>query len=403
MSEQTANTVIGEADDRVDTPETEEELVGATEDQALQILQSVRDTIREEGVSSNDIEGIHAVVNNTDVSVQPSPSMESFQPFLFTQARTGHNLSLGLEAVQSGVVQTIKNWLRKIWDFIKRMVKRVKDFFTSNKAVTEQGERFAETVQKADHLEDVIEKAFKADPRPFEPIKKKTDKYRSDDNALVSRVDGIVKAMVNKLPKKAIVDNFSSTLKTVMFFNSLSLSIEEAFVQIDLLDGDWANVATKAKAFGEKVQKLEQEVNKPGQAKVDIFSYCEDCQEVARLDILEKNEDTINDVIESVEKKLDKLGEDIKNLDAENETVERVRNNIAMLTRFLNDLNKLLGIQSEAIRVRTQTLKVIAELKTKLVQVYVSELPKMENQDRAAEASSEAKRVWNEIKNLLGK
>jgi hypothetical protein len=117
----------------VDYPETEQaELTQVAT--AVTWLRDLNDTIRRHGVSSSDIQALHEIKTSLEaigLEFEPIPALEQYSVGCFTGERTSVNLTVSQEAIGQTILQTIKNWLRKIVEFLNKMVRWVRGAFMS--------------------------------------------------------------------------------------------------------------------------------------------------------------------------------------------------------------------------------------------------------------------------------
>lgn len=130
----------------------------------LQILSDLKSTIVDEGVSRDDVEAMNNVLHGY---AEPSIAVESY---LFTQQRSPMNIQLALEAVEGGIVATVKRWIAKLIEFVKNIGNRCKNMF--NKAVLGAKLKHLDEVNgNLTDLNGVIDKLCHLDPETLNQSK----------------------------------------------------------------------------------------------------------------------------------------------------------------------------------------------------------------------------------------
>lgn len=106
-------------------------------------------TISREGVSQGDIEVYQTVVDSlrtNGVELSPEAGLESMSLQAFFPERAPVNLRVSQEAVMSTIISTIKTWLRKLVEYIKKLSKWATNYFFRE-------ERFVKKIEQ--RFEDV--------------------------------------------------------------------------------------------------------------------------------------------------------------------------------------------------------------------------------------------------------
>lgn len=93
----------------------------------VELLNNLYHTVSQEGVSQEDIRTLKSIQERIFGSgnVPAGIGIEEFDEYLFTEERSSVSISVANESFLATMVQTVKDWIRKIVEFIGRMIEWV--------------------------------------------------------------------------------------------------------------------------------------------------------------------------------------------------------------------------------------------------------------------------------------
>lgn len=117
-----------------------------TEQYYLPHLLGLHRVISQEGVSQGDVsvyQGVVEALESAGVELSGTASLEAYPLQAFYPERANINLRVSQEAVMSTIISTVKSWLRKLMDYIKKLYKwAVNYFFKEDRFVKKIEERY---------------------------------------------------------------------------------------------------------------------------------------------------------------------------------------------------------------------------------------------------------------------
>lgn len=128
-----------------------------TVEKSVKWLTEMHSTISTEGVSSSDMTTLGAIRDmlapiHTDLTLEPA--LESFGGY--TEERSSVNLNQGLESIAQTVIRTIRTWLTKLMDYIRKTVRWFRDKMTSDVGMQSKIDKYLKGIKKMqDGSEDI--------------------------------------------------------------------------------------------------------------------------------------------------------------------------------------------------------------------------------------------------------
>ena len=174
-------------------PEVEEAVRDLkTVEVAMRWLGELRETVRAEGVSETDIHALNSIretLTGVGVVFDSVPGLEQYSAHSFTSERSSVNLTPGLESMTQTIIKTIKAWLGKIVEFIKKATRwflklgysddakqrNINDLLAAIKKMSDGSDDVARRWVKSDEdvhrkLADFWKKEFEDNPLPMDAL-----------------------------------------------------------------------------------------------------------------------------------------------------------------------------------------------------------------------------------------
>lgn len=119
---------MGDEQDGEEYPLSQEKVISQIS-MSMEWLRDLHGTVERRGVASTDIKALHEIrasLEEVGVVFEPTPALEHYPLSAYTAERSSVNLDVGLESISRTIIQTIKNWIRKLIEYIKKMYQWVK-------------------------------------------------------------------------------------------------------------------------------------------------------------------------------------------------------------------------------------------------------------------------------------
>lgn len=117
---------------------------------AVEWLTDLQGTIKRKGVSSFDMKAVHeirATLSQEEVCFPPTPALEHYPLAAYTDDRSSLNLTTGLEGIAQTIISTVKQWIRKLIDFVRRLHMWYKKTFKGESNFTALLEKYTIVVE----------------------------------------------------------------------------------------------------------------------------------------------------------------------------------------------------------------------------------------------------------------
>ena len=117
---------------------------------AVEWLTDLQGTIKRKGVSSFDMKAVHeirATLSQEGVCFPPTPALEHYPLASYTDDRSSLNLNAGLEGIAQTIISTVKQWIRKLIDFVRRLHMWYKKTFKGESNFTALLEKYTIVVE----------------------------------------------------------------------------------------------------------------------------------------------------------------------------------------------------------------------------------------------------------------
>lgn len=353
---------------------------------ALKTLLSLRERVKDEGISSGDIRGLRAIGEQVE-----AVGLESYTPYHFTSERTHANFQLGLEAVNSGIVAVIRALIKRLVDFVKKvasaLIKIIKDD-TLTKATTED-------LYKANVIANNELDAF----------------TRIDGNVDLTQVkERLGRQLQSKLPKTklAVLCSTVTGIKSIedMMQNHLDAAnryltaIEGAANQLEKGDLDLTIDRQSVNAGIDFITNYFSETLKPDQQGIRDVSiqdltteYATKVESLDLFSISNKVEPQVK-TSQSVLALFNRF--DLTELDDEDAIV--IQSVIIAAGNLNNALNQAVTFLQQYAHTRKQLASIATEYATGVLKAYYDELAKDQMHHKEL---LKFKKVWDDIRRLI--
>lgn len=124
---------MGDDHDDGEYPQSQEQVIKQIS-LSMEWLRDLRDTVVRRGVSSADMQALREIrgsLESVGVAFDPTPALEHYPIASYTDERSSVNLEVGVESISRTIIQTIKNWLRKLVEYAKKLYQWVKQHIKS--------------------------------------------------------------------------------------------------------------------------------------------------------------------------------------------------------------------------------------------------------------------------------
>lgn len=353
---------------------------------ALKTLLSLRERIKEEGVSSSDIQGVKALSARVD-----GVGLESYTPYHFTAERSHSNITVGLEAVNSGIVSVIKALIKRLFEFVKKvakaLIKIIKDD-TLTKAT-------AEDLYKANVIANNELDAF----------------TRIDPNVDLAQVkERLQRQLQSKLPKTKLavqcvnIDGINTIEEFIVKLSGDAdrylTAIDGAAAQLEKGELDLTIDVKSVNGGIDFISNYFNEMLKPDQQAIRNISIQDLTTEYAtKVEAL--NLFTISNAIEPQIKTSQALLGRFDQFDLselEDEDAVTIQSIVIATGNLSNTLNQMVTFLQQYAHTRKQLASIATEYATSLLKVYYEELAKDKTHHKEL---AKFKKVWEDIRRLI--
>lgn len=165
------------------TDDVEEAVTYPHEEQALirhltgsmEWLQELKASVEHYGVSRNDLQAVVDIrdgVAGRGETLEPSTAMESFPIQGYTEERSSLNQAIGVESISQTLVSTIKALIRKLSEYITKMIRWFRQKIQGEKTIGDKLKRHSELVEQMRVKNAQLEKQHKPSQECIERDKK---------------------------------------------------------------------------------------------------------------------------------------------------------------------------------------------------------------------------------------
>lgn len=135
---------------------------------AAEWLTDLRYTVKKQGVSQADIRTvgeIRTAMEALGVEFDATPALEAYSPLCFTSERSGVNLQVATESISHTLIGVIKGMLRKLMDYINKLVRWFRRAFYNEAQLKRQLKTYVGVVRELRVRNAEFEAKFGANPQ----------------------------------------------------------------------------------------------------------------------------------------------------------------------------------------------------------------------------------------------
>lgn len=135
-------------------------------------LQELKDKIQSVGLSQHDIRALASIRETVTEAgfddMEPVPALEKYTPSSFTDERSSVNMDVGLESIGRTIVQTVKRWIKKLIEYIRKIVRWFRKEFYSEENIQRSLTKRKRAIEKtATGSSELATRYVKMDSREF--------------------------------------------------------------------------------------------------------------------------------------------------------------------------------------------------------------------------------------------
>lgn len=148
---------------------------------SMEWLTDLRTTVERRGVSAYDMRALREIrgsLEGVGVEFAPTPSLEHYPLGSYTDERSSVNMEPALESISRTIITTIKTWIRKLVDYIKRIYQWAKRHFKRESSFERAFSVYPEIIATAREGRDRLNRI--RSNRPSQALIKDIERLRQD-------------------------------------------------------------------------------------------------------------------------------------------------------------------------------------------------------------------------------
>jgi len=368
---------------------------------SMEWLTDLRDTVARRGVSSHDMKALREIrgtLADVGIELAPTPALEHYPIGSYTSDRSSVNLDVGLESISRTIVETVKLWIRKLVEYIKKMYRWVKQHLKSEDKFTPFLERYQELFMVLRDAQKRLKDASAA------------GRGREYDKAIERALNELIKdSQLKRSPLQLALlgePDQAARLRTLeKDAFSFTQTVERQVDEIDFLLGNSPQRSTQVNAEGTSI------AGKILQEEIDIFTaempQGNYLQKHVAVDVLgTKPIPSVSvtlspyDYLMVMHEELTKQLNNIRNIDIDDSQVDKVSGVLGDLSKNVDYLVKLASFFHNTNRQKVVTLKKLVTFEMKALNALYKDVTTNAVDTRQAETFE---RIYRDVEAKLKK